>query len=169
MSRKRSFLLLELLIAFSLMAIIMQLLFSGYHQFIILKSQLQQETSLIMDRQRLFLKLKAPFSSLTSCALTPFGLYFTYENSRDIDPAFRGSLKAVLYVEDQTLILLSWVSSSVYRKERIYYHPQLISLSPLFFDPQTAQLTPHVPQDPLLIMKLKLEHETHTWELPFFL
>ncbi|CAM0117907.1 DUF1494 domain-containing protein [Rhabdochlamydiaceae symbiont of Dictyostelium giganteum] len=169
MKQRRSFLLLELLIAFSLMAVVIQMLLRGYQEFMTIKHELKEERASLLDRQCLSLKLKNILNSLTSCTLTDQGLCLIFDHQMDADPLFRGTLKALLYAENHHVILLSWKDPSVYRKDILYYHPDFSSLECCFFDQNLGEFTKTPPLDVPLMMKLRLHHQTHSWELPFFL
>jgi type II secretory pathway component PulJ len=135
--------LLELLIALSLTAILLTILFSFFVETAKLDKKIETARQAIMDRNYLQVKLQTLFSSIDRSANAPYfytqelekektrGLVTIFDNGIDPDPAFSGTIQARLYLdENQNLCLTTQPfgskTSHTSRKEILFPHVEHI-------------------------------------------
>lgn len=166
MKRRQPILLLELLISLLLMGIVVETLFLGYRQAAVSRQQLYEEKEVVLERQRLLLRLSAVFQTIQSCQQVAEGWFFSYDGGIDHEARFRGPLDALLCIKNGRLLLISWAKDRVSRVETLYEHPQCKTLSFDFFDSKSGSFKSIFPESKPCMMKLKIDS---LFELPFFL
>ena len=149
--KKRPFLLLEILVALSLMAMLLSLLFSFLVQSLRVESKMEKAREQILERQNLQVRIQ---DILTSLRITGKGsplytqkfpkeenysLIALFDNGIDPEPPFSGAVIGRIYIdENQDLVLSYWPSDSDekerhWRKEILFANVsdiQLFFLSP---------------------------------------
>jgi hypothetical protein len=162
--RKRPVLLLELCIAMVLMGGIVAVLFSSYTDLSLSKFHLKEEKEKVFNRQRLHLRLEQIFSRLGSWkVLEKEGCFFSYDNGADLDPAFRGVVEGMIYIDKGELILTTWPEKGDPRQEILCENANNFSIE--FFDSSKGEWIAGYPAEKPFMIKMKLNKE----EIPFFL
>ncbi len=117
---KKPFLLLELLIALSLISMLTLLLFSFLKQNLIVEQKMDQTRHLVLERQSLQARIQDLVMSIRTDTDSPFytqifpketfqSLILTFDHGIDPDPFFSGSLTGRLFVdENRNLSLAYW-------------------------------------------------------------
>jgi len=161
--RKRPVLLLELVISLVLFGAIIGILFSSYREFSIAKTSLRKEKELILNRQKLQLRLGQIFSNLQTLKMENSACLLSYDNGIDHKPEFRGILEAMLFIDKGRLALVTWPEKDLGRKEILL--ESVTSFSFDFFDAKKGAWAPQYPEQKPLMMKFKVDQTTY----PFFL
>lgn len=161
--RKRPVLLLELVISLVLFGAIIGILFSSYREFSIAKTALRKEKELILNRQKLQLRLGQIFSHLQTLKMENSTCLLSYDNGIDPDLEFRGILEAMLYIDKGRLALVTWPEKDVGRKEILLESASSFSFD--FFDAKKGTWTSQFPEQKPLMMQITIDKTKY----PFFL
>lgn len=161
--RKRSILLLEMVISLILFGIIIGILFSSYREFSIAKISIAKDKTALLEKQKLQLRLGQIFSQLKTLKIEDGACKLTYDNGLDPEPEFRGILEAMLYLDKGRLAFVSWPEKGVGRKEILLDKTDSFALE--FFDSKKGVWTSQFPEQKPLMMKMKIDKTTY----PFFL
>lgn len=161
--RKNPVLLLELVISLALFGAMIGFLFSSYREFSITKTTLSKEKELILNRQKLQLRLSQIFSHLNTLKMEGSDCLLTYDNGIDIEPDFRGPLEALLLIDKGRLALVTWSKKGQGRKEILFESARSFKFD--FFDPKTGNWTPLYPEQKPVMMKIFVDGTPY----PFFL
>lgn len=109
---KRTFLLLEILVALSLMAILLSLLLSFMVQSVKVEARIEKARKVLIQRQNLQIRLQDIFTSLSPGSSGRFlytqkfpkeefvSLVASFDNGIDVDPAFSGDVIGRIYVDE---------------------------------------------------------------------
>jgi type II secretory pathway component PulJ len=158
---KRPFLLLECLIALSLLSIIIAFLLSFFCDLTWSKTTLQKEREQILCRKKMELRLGQILSHLT----TAENCEVSYDNGIDCEPLFCGVLKGSLHCDEQKrLLFVSTSSKGDTRKEILYENVHCCELQ--FFNRKTGVWENRYPESQPFMAKLILNQ---TVVIPFFL
>lgn len=158
-------LLLEMLIAFTLMTGVIAILMSGFFDAIRAKKLVKQEREQILTEQRLKLRFGVLFKDVLDVKSLPnqTGYYIRYKGGIDPDPHFRDELEALLQLNNNILTLTSYPPEGAHRHEVLC--EQVTGMKIEFFDEQTAKFENSFPKNKLRLMKVTLDK----MELPLFL
>ena len=118
--RKRPVLILELLISLTLFTVIIGILFSSFKELTLAKTTLRKDKELILNRQKLQLRLSQILSRVSELELKNEGCFMTYKNELDWNKNFRGTLEGMLYIDAGRLVFVSWPEEGNARKEILY-------------------------------------------------
>lgn len=154
---------MELVISLVLFGAIIGILFSSYREFSIAKTSLRKEKELILNRQKLQLRLGQIFSHLKTLKMDNASCLLSYDNGIDPNPDFRGILEAMLFIDKGRLALVTWPEKGVGKKEFLLESASSFSFS--FFDAKTGGWTSEYPEQKPLMMKFEVDKTTY----PFFL
>jgi hypothetical protein len=161
--KKRPILLMELMISMVLFSIIIGILFSSFREFSLAKNSLRKDKELILNRQKLQLRLGQIFSSLKTLKIENNACHLSYDNGIDLEKDFRGQLEAMLLIDKGRLALVSWGEQGKVRKEIICESAKSFSFN--FFDTKKGIWISAYPEQKPLMMKIIIDQTTH----PFFL
>ncbi len=161
--RKRPILLMELVISLVLFGAIIGILFSSYREFSLAKTTLRKEKELILNRQKMQLRLGQVFSQLKSIKVEDHSCHLSYDNGIDTETAFHGELEAMLLIDKGRLALVTWSEKGKARKEILCESAKSFSFS--FFDTKKGAWSPLYPEQKPLMMKMTVDKTTY----PFFL
>lgn len=134
---KKPFLLFEILIALSLMAILLSVLFSFMVQSLRVEKKMEQARAAILERQNLQIRLQDLFTTLSPQEGCPTlhtqlfpkekkeSLVVFFDNGIDPDPLFSGIVLGRIYLDEQNqLCLVYWpretTGSRQWRKEILF-------------------------------------------------
>ena len=154
---------MELVISLILFGVIIGILFSSYREFSLAKIALRKDKELILNRQKLQLRLGQIFSSLKTIKIEESACHLSYDNGIDLEEEFRGQLEAMLLIDKGRLVLITWAEKGKARKEIL--HESATSFSFSFFDSKQGAWIPKFPEQKPLMMKMKIDQTTY----PFFL
>lgn len=143
--KKRSFILLELMVALGLTAILLSVLFRFFAGSVRIDQQIDQARSVLFQRQHLQTRLSmiftsvVPRSSLSNSTGSSFytleenspGIVIVFDNGIDPEPLFSGPVLGKIFIDaDQRLSLIIWPleksQEKYYRKETLLPHVQKI-------------------------------------------
>jgi hypothetical protein len=162
--KKRPVLLLELLIALVLFTGVIAVLFSSCRDLAVSKNLLQLDKEVILNRQKIQLRLNQVFTHLKSMEASDHLYFFTYDNNADLDPDYRGTLDALLYKNGQGhLILATYSKAKDARKEILSENVSSFHIK--FFDEKKGFWSPTYPENKTSMMKIEINNEWY----PFFL
>lgn len=162
---KRSFLLLEFMIALVLLGVITAFLFSSYRDLSLTTATLQKEREEILQRQKLQLRLSQVLSHLTKIETKDRSYLFRYDNQTDPDPLFCGILEGSLYIDTKKhLILVSTSKKGGSRQEVLCEAAHSFELQ--FFNRAEGEWDQKYPDEKPFMAKIILNKSTI---LPFFL
>lgn len=121
MIRKKPFLLFEILVALSLMATLVSVLFSFMVQSMSVEEKIERARKCILERQSLQIRFQdllttlaphsggPPLYTIPFSSKEPMSLIATFDNGIDPDPSFSGIVTARIYVdENKNLCLVYW-------------------------------------------------------------
>ena len=166
--KRRSFLLVELLIAVVIMGAVFELLFLTYRNALIGKETLQYEKELVLGRHRLLRKFQLLFASVNSFKeKIPNNFLLKYQAAIEHDPHFRGELEGNLLIDKGRLLLISRAEKEHSRTEVLYEGVRTITFS--FFDAQKGVFDATFPKTKPLMMKIELQLDNELLTLPVFL
>ena len=158
---------MELVISLILFGAIIGILFSSYREFSLAKIALRKDKELILNRQKLQLRLGQIFSSLKTLKIEEKACHLSYDNGIDLEEEFRGQLEAMLLIDKGRLVLVTWgekgAEKGKARKEIL--HESATSFSFSFFDSKQGAWIPKFPEQKPLMMKMTIDQTTY----PFFL
>jgi hypothetical protein len=154
---------MELVISMVLFGVIIGILFSSFKEFSIAKTTLRKDKELILNRQKLQLRLGQIFSSLKTLKIENNACHLSYDNGIDLEKEFRGQLEAMLLIDKGRLALVTWPEKGKARKEIISESAKSFSFS--FFDTKTGAWAPNYPEQKPLMMKITIDQTPY----PFFL
>lgn len=154
---------MELVISLVLFGAIIGILFSSYREFSLAKTTLRKEKELILNRQKMQLRLGQVFSQLKSLKVEDQICHFSYDNPFDTEAAFRGELEAMLLIDKGRLALVTWSDKEKARKEIVCESAK--SFKFLFFDTKKGDWSPLYPEQKPLMIKMTVDETTY----PFFL
>ncbi len=165
MQRRRPYVLMELLISFSIFASIMMILFQSFREFTKAKFDLKKLQEIVLPRQRLQLRLSQIFSQLISVEDQKDGnfYFFNYDNGPDLDEDFRGTVEGMLTLTQNQLVLITWSKKNATRKEILFEPANDLHIE--FFDEKTGTFSKKCPEDKPFMIKLKI----NGIEFPFFI
>jgi hypothetical protein len=161
--QKRPILLMELVISLVLFGAIIGILFSSYREFSLAKIALRTDKELILNRQKLQLRLGQIFSSLKTLKIEENACHLSYDNGIDLEKDFRGQLEAMLLIDKGRLALVTWAEKEKVRKEILCESAKSFSFS--FFDTKNGAWTSKYPEQKPLMMKITIDQTIY----PFFL
>ncbi len=157
-------LLLEMLIAFSLMAGVIAILMSGFFGAITAKKLVKHEREQILNEQRLKLRFGVLFKEILDVKPLPNkDYYIRYKGGIDPDPRFRAEVEALLQLKNNTLTLTSYSPEGTPRREVL--SEQVTKMEIEFFDEQTGKFETSFPKHKPRLMKVKVNGN----DLPLFL
>jgi Tfp pilus assembly protein PilE len=178
---KKTFTLIECMIAFALMAILIAALFSFYRQNTLSKAMASKGKKIVLSRMHTQERLSQIFQMTSSEKETSFhtdpykeaigdALFFCFDNGIDPDPAFCHEISAILFLDQkQNLCLTTKSSKNAERKEILLENISSLSFS--FFDPASNTWekiwTKELPA--FFILSLKDPHSENPLEYAFFL
>jgi hypothetical protein len=162
--KKRSVLLLELVISLVLFGAIIGILFSSYRELALAKSQLSKDKEIILTRQKLQLRLSQIFSHIQTLKIDEQFCLLTYDNGWDPAEDFRGSKEAMLYIDKGRLALVTWPEKGTARKEILYESAHTFAFE--FFDAKKGIWNAEYPAQKPFMMKMMIDKNL---TLPFFL
>ncbi len=154
---------MELVISLVLFGAIIGILFSSYREFSLAKITLRKDKELILDRQKLQLRLGQIFSSLKTLKIEENACHLSYDNGIDLEKEFRGELEAMLLVDRGRLALVTWAEQGKARKEILCESAKSFSFN--FFDAKKGTWTATYPEQKPLMIKMTIDQTTY----PFFL
>jgi len=154
---------MELVISMVLFGFIIGILFSSFKEFSIAKTTLRKDKELILNRQKLQLRLGQIFSSLKTLKIENNACHLSYDNGIDLEEEFRGQLEAMLLIDKGRLALVTWPEKGDARKEIICEPAKSFSFS--FFDTKEGAWTSKYPEQKPLMMKITIDQTPY----PFFL
>lgn len=145
MVSKKNFLLLEILIALSLMGTMISLLFSFMVQSLRVEKKIEKARLAILERQNLHIRLQDLLTSLSPQGNQPAlysqkfpkeeneSLVAFFDNGIDPDPLFSGIVTGRIYIdEDHNLTLVYWPLEGekrrLWRKEILFTNVSKISM-----------------------------------------
>lgn len=164
MKSRRTFLLLEMLIALSIMAGALSLLFIGFYGTIRAKNTLKSDKERIIERERLRLRFAILFKKVICVKeCQDEGYYIRYQGDVESDSHFRSEIEAFLRVENKTLKLTCWPPSGTPREEILSTNISTITLQ--FFDAKAGQFLEPYPNTKPFMMKVILNDNP----IPLFL
>ena len=163
---KRPFLLLDFMIALSLLSMIVAFLFSSYKHLSLTKTILQKERQDIVSLQKLKLRLGQVFSHLNTLETKqPQSCHLSYDNGTDPDIQFCGLLKGHLHIDTKhRLVLVSTSKQGPQRQEILSEKIQSFELK--FFNRQKGAWESKYPSEKPFMMQMILNQAI---TLPFFL
>ena len=163
---KRPFLLLEFMIALSLLGIIVAFLFSSYRDLSLTKAVLQKERGEILSRQKLQLRLGQVFSGLRTLELKhPHCCTLTYDNGTDPDIQFCGLLEGQLHTDAKNRLVLVSTSKQGSQRQEILGE-DIKSFELKFFNRQKGEWENKYPSEKPFMMQMVVNKSV---TLPFFL
>lgn len=154
---------MELVISLVLFGAIIGILFSSYREFSIAKTALRKDKELILNRQKLQLRLGQIFSHLKNLKMEEQACHLSYDNGIDIEKEFRGPLEAMLLIDKNRLALVTWAEKGQARKEILFESARSFSFE--FFDTKKGIWNPQFPEQKPLMMKITIDETPY----PFFL
>lgn len=168
--KRRSFLLLEMMIAMAIMAGAIAMLFSGFYSAIHNKNKVKNERERVLGLQRLKLRFEILFKDVIDVKeISQSEYYVKYQAGIDPDFKFRGERECILNLTKKTLTLTTWPEEGNPRYEVIAEN--ITSLSFEFFDEAEGQFKPTYPKKKPPMMKIVLngnpkETLPSSYELP---
>ena len=153
--KKHPFLLLEILVALSLMTMLLSVLFSFLVQSLRVENRMGKARGLILERQNLQVRMQDILTSLrvTGCGSAlytqkfpkeeGYSLVTLFDNGIDPEPPFSGAVIGRIYIdEDHNLALSYWPSNSDekerrWRKETLFSNVSEMQL--LFLNPDEKE------------------------------
>ena len=157
-------LLLEMLIAFSLMVGVIAVLMYGLFDAIQAKNRVKKDREQIITEQRLRLRFQLLFKDATDIKrISDNNYYIRYKGGIDPDPHFRNEVEALLELKNNILTLTSYPPEEAARRELLCEH--ILSIEVLLFDEQAEEFLPTFPKHKPRLMKVKVSGK----ELPLFL
>ncbi len=154
---------MELVIALVLFGTIIGILFSSYREFSIAKTALRKDKELVLNRQKLQLRLNQVFSHLKTLKMEGSACHLTYDNGTDPQAEFRGLLEARLLIDNGRLALVTWPEKGVARKEILLESASSFSFD--FFDAKKGSWSSQYPEQKPFMMKIIINQTPY----PFFL
>ncbi len=118
--KKKSFTLVEVLIAMVLMGILVGFLFKTHLETSLAASKLTYKKQILARDQRLYFRLSQIFSSKASVKKQEDQLILHYDGGLDRDPDFRGPLTSLLYYKDKNVYLATWPEKGDPRLELLW-------------------------------------------------
>ncbi len=169
--RKRTFLLLEILVALSLMATLISVLFSFLVQSMKMESKMEKTRIALMERQNLQIRMQDLLTSLTSGGRSSplytqkfpkeehTSLVALFDNGIDPEPDFSGAVVGRVYIdENHDLCLTYWPSENAFsepteksrswRKEILFSNVSDLQLS--FLSPDEKEHFQHTARPKVL-------------------
>lgn len=165
MRKRNSMLLLEMIVAFTLMGGVIAILMSGLFDVIQAKKLIKKERHRILTEQRLKLRFGILFKNVLDVKLLPnqTDYYILYKGSIDPDPAFRGEMEALLQLTNNTLTLTSYPPEGIPRREVLSEQVKDIDIQ--YFDEEATEFLALFPKNKVRLMKVFINGN----ELPLFL
>lgn len=105
---KKTFSLLEIVIAFLLATLLVAVIFQGLRHFSTQEKIVSEMKEEALERQRLYLRLKPLFLNLDHFQWDGKGAAFWYSNPVHPQKEFRGTLVSLLHVYQGELFLTTW-------------------------------------------------------------
>lgn len=165
LTRRRPILLLESIIAFLIMGVVIQLLFTGYRHGAVALKKAREEKEAVVRQEKLALRLQQLFDRAVACkARERGGFAIEYVGGADIDPHFRGSLEGELYVDQEALVFVTRSQEGAERLEVLYERVQAFELD--FFDLKEGVFAAKFPTSKPPMIRVTLDNH---FILPLFL
>lgn len=162
--RKRCLTLLEVVIALSLTAILLSVLFGAQWSSHKAQAKIEAKKREVLPRQRLQLKLFPILTSAKAFRLDENGgLIVEYSGQLDRDARFRGPLTSLLRLQDNSLCLFTWPEDGIPRTEVLLENVECLSFR--FFYPSKKKFDDFDPEEKATMLKIK----AGAVEFPFFL
>lgn len=156
--------MLEVVIALSLTAILLSVLFGAQWSTHKAQAKIEAKKREVLPRQRLQLKL---FPILTSSKTFKLddngGLILEYSGLLDREARFRGHLTSLLQLKDNSLCLFTWPEEGEPRTEVLLENVDNLSFR--FFYPSKKKFDDYDPEEKPTMLKIK----AGAVEFPFFL
>ena len=106
MRKRHPALLLEMMIAFTLMGGVIAILLNGFYDAIKAKNLLKQDREKILQLQRLKFRFAALFNNVTDIKCLSDNVYYIrYKGAIDHERAFRREVEAILQIKNNILSL----------------------------------------------------------------
>ncbi len=164
MRKRHPALLLEMIIAFTLMGGVIAILLNGFYDAIKAKNHLKQDREKILKLQRLKLRFEALFKNVTDVKCLSDNVYYIrYKGNVDHERAFRAEVKAVLQIKNNILSLTCWPKKGSRRHEILSEEANSIKLE--LFDEKKGEFSKKYPPNKPRLIKVTFNQE----ELPLFL
>lgn len=136
--RKRSFILLEILISLSLLAILLSFLFNAMAEQIKAEVRVSDARKILLARQQLQSRLQDLFLSITPAHFPPIytkifpnqkkaSLILYFDNGIDPDPAFSGPILGRVYIDEENNLALGLWPLEKEKKNRPWRKEILLS------------------------------------------
>ena len=148
--KRRAFTLIEVIIAFALLALVSTTLFTSYKRQILLKVELAKAETAVLQRKFLQERLSQIFTSAENPTLDEEeNLQFTFDNGIDPEKAFCHNVHAKLFCKNKKFFLeITSLDGKAKREEELFPHAENVSY----------RLAPHI-----VHLQIKTEDE----EIPY--
>ncbi len=130
--KRRAFTLIEVIIAFALLALVSTTLFTSYKRQVLLKVELAKAETAVLQRKLLQERLSQIFTSIIpteNLALDDDeNLQFTFDNGIDPEKAFCHNVRAKLFCKNEKYLLeLTSLDGKARREEELFSHAESVS------------------------------------------
>jgi hypothetical protein len=164
MQKRRTLLLLEMMIAMLIMVGVMSMVFAGFYSAIHNKNKIKIEKEKILRLQRLKLRFALLFKNVIDVKKVSEGAYYIkYRGGIDPNPDFRSDVNALLKLKNNNLILSCWAEKEEQRHELLSENVKELKLE--FFDEKKGKFDLEYPKKKPRMMKVSVDKEV----LPLFL
>jgi hypothetical protein len=164
MRKRHPALLLEMIIAFTLMGGVIAILLNGFYEAIKAKNHLKQDREKILTLQRLKTRFAALFKNVIDVKCLSDNVYYIrYKGAVDHERSFRSEVEAVLQIKNNILSLTSWPQKGGPRHEILSEGANLLKLE--LFDEKKGEFSKKYPSPSPRLIKITFNNE----ELPLFL
>lgn len=162
--KRYPFILMELMVALSLLGIILGFFLSSVVQHRRLDDKLAKRTGIVMKRARVQERLsKIVKSSLKDNGISikgeDEGVEFSFDNKFDPDPSFCGIIKGCLRKKESGELLLTLVGKERKREEILLSHIKSLCCELLVFDGDTLRLSKPSKNEDCLYLKIDITDE----------
>ncbi len=164
MRKRHPALLLEMIIAFTLMGGVIAILLNGFYEAIRAKNQLKQDRAKILALQRLKNRFAALFQNVIDVKCLSDNVYYIrYKGAVDHERSFRSEVEAILQIKNDILSLTSWPKKGNPRHEILSEGANLLKVE--LFDEIKGEFSKKYPSPNPRLVKITFNNE----ELPLFL
>lgn len=118
--KKKSFTLVEVVIAMVLMAILVGFLFNTHLETSLALQKLEAKKKVLAQQHRFYFRLRQICSSHPSITEDHQQLILRYQGGLDLDENFRGSLTSALYFQNKNIYLATWPEKENPRLELLW-------------------------------------------------
>lgn len=139
--RKRSFTLLEVIIASFFCVLIVTFLFESRRQFTLKQGEIEKVKEEVFAHEKIYLRLKPIFLNLERCEWKNGVLHLEHVSFIDREKTFRGKLSSTLQVDQGKLVLKTFGHQENVREQILSEDPSL-SLNCLVFEPAKGEWRP---------------------------